>query len=179
MSNESPGSPIPTSPQRGTPQQSGSLARAEVLRDVVQHAAREQQALLAARPVRRSRAVRTAAVWLCVPALAFSAWSLIAQPAFLWGPPPAPLAAPRADANARMVLYLLAQRLEQYRAEEGAVPASLAVLGQDTEGVVYAAIGDTGWVLRGRERGREIVLRTGDDLDAFLGPSLRVLRGER
>jgi hypothetical protein len=78
-----------------------------------------------------------------------------------------------------MVLYLLAQRLEAYRAEEGDFPASLSVLGQETEGVVYAAIGDTGWVLRGRERGREIVLRAGEDLDAFLGPSLRVLRGER
>jgi hypothetical protein len=179
MSNESPRSPIPPSEQRGTPQQSGSLARAEVLRDVLQHAAREQQALLAAHPVRRSRLARAVAVWFCVPALAFSAWSLIAQPAFLWGPPPAPLPGPRADANARMVLYLLAQRLEAYRAEEGDFPASLSVLGQETEGVVYAAIGDTGWVLRGRERGREIVLHAGEDLDAFLGPSLRVLRGER
>jgi hypothetical protein len=115
----------------------------------------------------------------CVVGLGFTAYTLIAQPAFLYGRREVVRAPVVAEANDRMVLYFIALRLAEYHDAEGEYPGSLGAIGLSSEGVSYSLVGDTGFVLGAMERGRPLVLRSGEDLKAFAGASLNVLRGAR
>lgn len=152
--------------------------RSQAVREVMEQAASYRATKsVPLPPVTGARQLRKVAVWICTPLLAFSAYALIVQPEFLMGVKTKPRSAPVVDANSRMVLYLLAQRLEQYHADEGVYPQSLRAIGQETEGVTYTALGDTAYVLQAVDLGRDLVLRSGDDLGQFVGSSLHVLRG--
>jgi hypothetical protein len=79
-------------------------------------------------------------------------------------PPPTPEAA---EAGARRVLVFAAQVVEGRRAQTGRLPASLAEVGLHLPGVGYRLVGD-GFELNAQAAGAEIVLRSGEDRDAFL-----------
>lgn len=144
------------------------------LRDVMDHAVRMEREITAATKIRRSRAPRTAAVLTCCALIAASAYSLAARPAFIWGQS-APTEPAHADASLRLAIYLLAQRLEAFRAEAGEYPASLGDIGETLEGVRYTLVSDSVFELRSAAD-TALVLRSDAPVQPFLGNSIKMLQ---
>lgn len=152
------------------------LDRALAVRDVMEHAVKVQREITAPKRLQRSRARLVLGLVLCVPLLALSAYSWIAKPEIIWGPRPH-AGVPRREANARVAMFLVAQRLEAHRASEGSYPASLAAIGDGATGLSYRRLTDSTYELRDSTVGRGLVLRSGERPDVFLGNSLRVISG--
>jgi len=111
----------------------------------------------------------------CLLAVVFATYSWSARPEWIWGPHVNPEAAMvEHDADMRFGMYLLAQRIFQYRREFGSVPPSLLALGDALPGVRYEAVDDTGFVLR-YERSNPIILHSWDSMDDFLRNSLDIV----
>ena len=151
--------------------------RALLLRDVMDHAVRVQREITAPTPLRRRRAKKVLALTLCIPALAFCAYSWIFKPSFIWGTPERVLTPVEAEADARFGLYLVAQQLQTFRSRTGVFPAELAELGDVPAGIVYSLQADTLFELRTTALGEDVVLRSTDDADEFLASAIPVLRG--
>lgn len=117
-----------------------------------------------------------AVVTLCVAVLAFSAYSWIARPEFIWGARPAPMRPQRVEANMRVAMFLISQRLEAYREREGEYPESLRDVDADTS-FAYVLLDDSNYQLTGRAGSRQITLTANDDLRDFLGNSRDVIHG--
>jgi len=146
-----------------------------MLRDVMDHAVRVKREISEAKPLHRSRGLLVLGV--CLPLLAFSAYSFLARPAFIWGTPSV-IAPEQRDAGARVALFLLAQRLEAVRAARGDYPRSLAEIGEGTSGVEYRVSGDTLFELRVRTDSTSVlVFRSNDDAARFLGDSPTKIQG--
>jgi hypothetical protein len=145
------------------------------LRDVMDHAVRVQRENAEIRPLFRSR--RMLAVMICALLLAFSAYSAIVRPEFIWGP--AVVVAPeQADAGARMGMFLLAQRLEGVRAARGHYPESLNEVGEGASGVEYRVIGDSIFELRVKtDSASVLVFRSNENAARFLGDSPMRIQG--
>ena len=164
----------PQDPRRPTgsspsipPRKNAEVERALALRDVMDHAVRVQREISEAKPLHRRRGAMLALL-LCVPLLAFSIYSLVARPEFIWGAAPV-LPREQADANARIGLFLLAQRIEAVRAARGDYPESLTELGENFPGVTYAVVGDSAFELRAKaDSATEIVFNSRGDIRQFL-----------
>lgn len=156
----------------GTRSQSASPAdeRAAALRDVMDHAVKMQREVTAATPMRRSRVPRIVTLLSCIVLIAFSAYSLIARPVFIWGEPPR-MDPAHTDASTRLGMYLLAQRVEEFRAEAGEYPASLGDIGEAVEGVRYTLVSDSVFELRSTVD-TTLVLRSDAAVEPFLGNSI-------
>ena len=127
--------------------------------------------------VRRSRARPVLSIVLCTLLLAASAYSWIERPEHIWGPSgqaPSPVVE---RANARLMLVILAQRLEAVRARTGHYPLSLAEAGETVGGISYEVVGDTGFVLMARSAADTIVLRAHEDPNEFLGKTVELISG--
>ena len=130
-------------------------------------------------PVGRKKGKKALVVsLLCVPMIAFSVYSWIARPEFIWGPGVKPLPPARQEANIRFSMFLLAQRIETYRQSVGSYPLSLSEVGDSLEGVLYARV-DSVYELRAVDNGKPIVFRPDRSIDAFLGTSPLIIQGDR
>ena len=154
------------------------LERALALRDVMEHAVRVQREITAPKTIRKSRAGMVTAIALCVPLLGMSVFSWVAKPAAIWGPH-AIETSEREDANARFVVFVLAERIESYRQTEGAYPAALAAVGVTDSLVSYRLTSDSTFELQTRAAGRELVFRSSDPVEAFLGNSIGIVTGRK
>lgn len=151
------------------------MDRALALRDVMDHAVRVQRENADA-PLGTSRRLLLGLA-ICVPLLAFSAYSLAARPEFIWGPSVA-IPAEQRDAGVRMALFLLAQRIEAARAARGDYPVSLAEIGEAGAGVEYRLFGDTLFELRdASDAASGIVYRSNENPARFLGDSPMKIQG--
>jgi len=140
------------------------------------HAVRVHQEISEAKPIRRRGRI-IAATAVCAPLLAFSVYSMVARPEFIWGSRSV-LPPDQADANARVALFMLAQRIEGVRAQRGAYPASLAEIGEGTSTVQYRLLADSLFELRLRmDAAQEVVLLSNQDLRVFLGDSPQRIQG--
>lgn len=149
------------------------------LRDVMDHAVRVQREITQATPMTRPRAPRTFAIVVCVALIGASAYSLIARPEFIWG---RSLRQPDAarQASLRLGLYVLAQRIETFRAEHSRYPVALDELDGRVRGVHYAVISDTIFVLRTVAGGDTAVFRSDQPPATLLGPAVGAsVPGER
>src|SRR6185295_7703968 len=88
----------PRSPGGGTP---AEIERAMALRDVMQHAVREQREITDPKPLDRRRSRRIVVAIVCVALLALSAYSWLARPEFIWGPSARSVPVERRDASLR------------------------------------------------------------------------------
>jgi hypothetical protein len=142
------------------------------------HAVRVQREITAPSPVRASPWKKVGVALVCVPLLAFCVYSWWARPAWIWG---AARAVPvvEQDANLRFAMYLLAQRIESYRAAHGALPVSLDALQDSLPGVAYAMLSDSLFELTTSRAGAPIVFRSDDSVDAFLGNATAIVQGYR
>jgi hypothetical protein len=117
-------------------------------------------------------------VW--IPMLTFAAffftlYSYAAKPEWIWGPQVDPAAIEAThDADMRFAMFLLAQRIMDYRREFGTVPASLADVGDKLEGVKYVPLTDTSFSLR-YEAPIPIILYSTESMDAFLRNAVQVV----
>jgi hypothetical protein len=146
-----------------------------LLRDAVRHSVQiEREAALAMIP-KRSRAKPIALGLLLVLAAAFSAWSFVAKPAFIWGAGVTPISPERTEASARLAMYLQARRLDLYREREGEYPEALATVGGETS-LGYQRATDTSFVLTITIGGTRLELASGSDREAFLGNSRELIQ---
>jgi hypothetical protein len=172
-------------PTGGTPApgaKGGSqVDRALLLRDVMDHAVRVHKETTGPQGIGIGNGINRSVLLmaLCVPVLAFCVYSLVARPEFLWGPKSGPLPPVRQEANIRVAMFLLAQRLEAYRIAQGRYPATLAELGDSLPGVAYSLSSAGVYELRASENGSLIVHRSDQSLSALLGNSLNVIQGAR
>lgn len=170
---ERPGS-VP--PRLSKPATQAEVERALALRDVMDHAVRVQREISEAKPLYGSKRV-VAAMVICLPLLAFCIYSFVVRPDFIWGARAA-LPLPQRDANARVALFMLAQRLEAIRAERGGYPESLAEIGEEAPGITYTVTGDSVFELRFRaDSTAEVVYRSTEDAARFLGDSPLRIQG--
>lgn len=142
------------------------------LREVMDHAVRAERANRGPQVVHRGRGGQVFAVVACMALLTFSAWSFIARPAFIWG---ASTTMPVAQegANARVALFMLAERLRAFRAQAGYYPASLAEIGEQSASIRYRRLSDSLFELRTTLADSSAVVYQSDQpADAFLGNSL-------
>lgn len=141
-----------------------------LLRDAVRHSVQiEREAALATLP-KRSRAWPILLGVSSAAMLAFSAYSFVARPAFIWGSGASPVTAERTEASARLAMYLQARRLDLYRAREGEYPASLMDVGGETS-LGYQRVDDSTFVLTITTAGKRLELASRADREAFLGNS--------
>ena len=150
------------------------IERALLLRDAVTHAVRAEQETARPHARRQSRGGRMAVVALCAGLVAFCAWSFVQRPEFIWGPRAPAVPAERVEANVRMSMYLVARRAELQRAAHGDYPNALAEFSPDTA-LRYRASGEE-FEITGVANGRLLVLRSSDDLGAFLGNSADLIQ---
>jgi len=148
------------------------------LRDVMQHAVREQREITDPKPLDRRRSRRIVVAIVCVALLALSAYSWLARPEFIWGPSARSVPVERRDASLRFTMYLLARRIEAFRKSQGSYPASLDALGPAPAGISFHALGDSAFELRATNNGTPIVFRSQDAPDAFLRGSPRIIGGD-
>jgi len=148
------------------------------LRDVMQRAVEQQREITAPKPLRGSgRAVALSILLLLLAGLCAYSW--IERPEFIWGPNPKNVPPARQEANLRVAMYLLAQRVATYRAQTGYLPESLAPIGDSIDGVSYHVVHDTVFELRGLAAGKAVTLRSDQSLDAFLGNSFQIIQGHQ
>lgn len=171
------------SPAAGLPAVPGSgqakVDRAMLLKDVMDHAVRVHKETTGPQGVGKGSSVNRSVVLaaVCVPLLAFCVYSWVARPEFLWGPKSGPLPAVQQEANVRFAMFLLAQRIQAYRAAQGHYPATLGELGETVPGVTYSLGNDGVFQIRASENGKAIEYRSDQSLNAFLGNSFNVIQG--
>jgi hypothetical protein len=146
------------------------------VRDVMHHAVKVHREITEAKPFRTSRVRTVLLAIVMVPLLALCAYSWFARPVLIWGVATR-ISPVRLEANARVTMVLLAQRLDGHRDADGNYPKSLALIGEQSTGVGYRLLSDSVFELRSNGGGRELVLRSNDRRDAFLGNSLEVIAG--
>jgi hypothetical protein len=150
------------------------------LRDVMEHAVRETRAVATAKPMQsyRTRPIILAAI--AVPAVLLCAYVFIARPEFMYGPEPAAIPAVRREAYTRFAMYLITQRLLEYREVNRRLPESLEVTGERWDGIAYRLLNDSVFELRALgDSGKPIVLRSDQRLDPFLGNSVTMIKRRR
>lgn len=105
----------------------------------------------------------------------FTIYSYSARPAWIWGPQVDPdQAAATHDADMRFAMFLLAERIFEYRQDNGTVPATLADLGDRIDSVKYVPLTDTSFSLR-YEAPRPIIYYSTESMDAFLRNAVDVV----
>lgn len=151
------------------------MERALALRDVMDHAVKVHQEGAAKPTGRRSRGRLGLMLALCVPLLAFSAWSWVARPEIIWGAAAAVSPAER-EGHLRLTMFFLAQRLEAARRQSGRYPVTLGEIGETSTTVSYRLVDDSSFTLSASLGDRQLLLNSRQPLDQFLGSNIRLLR---
>lgn len=154
------------------------VERAIALRDVMDHAVRVQKEISGVKRLGPSRARLILTAVICVPLLALCVYSFAARPAFIWGAVEE-LPVVQREAGLRLGMFLIAQRLEAFRAETGHYPAALGDIGEAVEGLQYRVVSDSLFELRSDQAGPPIVFRSDASVDVFLGSSVTVIQDRR
>lgn len=150
----------------------GELDR--LLHEAVRHSVQLERELLEI-PGPAPRRTGPVIAVLCAILLAASAASFVFRPEFIWGKRVASLTPQRSEANGRLAMFLLARRLDLYRAREGEYPERLTEIGGDVA-IGYRLIDPAKFELSWHVNGRTLVLASDDDRDAFLGNSLQLVQ---
>lgn len=155
------------------------LEKQAALRDVMEHAVRTTRAVANAKPMVswRSRPIILGA--LAVVCASLTAYVFIARPDFVWGSDPSALPASQREAGVRLGMYFLAQRLEQYRADETSLPENLDFTNESWPGITYSLVSDSVFELRATVDSVEVVFRSDQPVDQFLGSSMQRVRRQR
>ena len=171
----------PRPPTPGRPEKGGrpSVERAEALRDVMAHAVEvEKVTRRSSGPPGDSGARRVVALAFAMLLLGFTIYTYLARPEFIWGPNVTAVSDVRRDANLRFTMFLLARRIEAYRAASHAYPADLlAVTSAPPAGVTYVRVSDNVFELKATEGNREVTFRSDEPTDRFLGQTPSVVAG--
>jgi hypothetical protein len=85
------------------------------------------------------------------------------------------------DASLRLGMAMQFQRIDRYRQANGRLPQSLDEVGAPMQGITYERVGADQFVLRGRNGGVSLTLRSTDPVREFVANSYTVIqrRGQR
>lgn len=150
-------------------------SRASALQDAITHSVgadrefKKQSAVVAGRR-------QTGLIVLAVVMGAFSAYSFIAKPAFIWGAPVAAPAPAVQEAHLRMSMFLFGMRVDRYRFANRAYPQTLAEMGDSIRGISYQRLSDSTFELRGKAANREVVFRNDMREGDFLGNARELIQ---
>jgi hypothetical protein len=144
-----------------TGQEGGQAYVKEIMRREVEEA--QAAAAARARPAARARRGRTVALALAPLVVLLSGWNVYRLTHRA-------AAATTAEelATGRFAIYLVASGVDAFRAERGALPADLAAIGAEDEGVEYART-ETGYQLRAAVGDSVFTYRSGESLEPFRG----------
>jgi hypothetical protein len=155
-----------------------SVERAMALRDVMSHAVEvEKEVRKSSAPPGAGGAGRTVMLTLSLGLLAFTVFAYTTKPEFIFGADPTKVPEVRRDANLRFTMYLLSLRVESFRDSSKRLPDDLSVIVGAPKGVAYARISDSLFELRARDGAKEIVFRSDEPANRFLGESPKILAG--
>jgi hypothetical protein len=164
-----------SAPRKSLPLRSDDdVERAMALRDVMEHVVDVSKA---PPPMKTKRKRRVVAVVLCVLLLAASAVSWLARPEWIWGPSGEPVSPVLDRASARMSMAVIAQRLKDVRAQTGEYPVGLEEIGESGNGIQYALVDDTTFVLSAQTALDSVVYRSNQPIEELLGRSVELLSG--
>lgn len=102
-------------------------------------------------------------------------WIWMAKPEAIFGPKPVKLSPTQELAETRYALFLTRQRIEEYQATNGALPAALSDLPRTEEGIHYSVAGSD-YTISAHAGRDSLVLTNRMDADSFLGDALQVLQ---
>jgi hypothetical protein len=157
-----------------------SVERAMALRDVMSHAvAVEKEVRKAGGPPRESRVGKAILMTLSVAIIGFTGFAYLSKPEFIFGADPNNVPEVRRDANVRFTMYLLSRRVESFKKSDASrkYPNDLSVILGAPKSITYSKLTDDVFELRAKEGDKEIVFRSDEPVDRFLGQSPRVLSG--
>lgn len=174
-----PSRTLPARPSGAQRIDADELEKQAALKDVMDHAVRHTRAVTMAKPMVSYRARPIVLGALAALTMAFSVYVRVAKPDFIWGPDPAKLPAAQRDAGLRFGMFLLGQRIEQYRAARGAYPPSLDYLDATWAGMTYRVLNDSTFEIRTRGDTADVVFRSDLPVDRFLGQSVNIIRPRR
>ena len=149
------------------------------LRDVMEHAVRETRAVATAKQMVSWRAQPIVLAVTAAVCFAFAVYAQVAHPDFVFGPDPARAPAAQREAGLRFGMYLLGQRLQQFRQLQGRLPQSLDNLDESYQGITYTVLSGSIFELRTVLNGAAIVYTSDQPVDAFLGSSINLVRRRR
>lgn len=164
----------PSGAQRAVDQD--EVEKQAALRDVMEHAVRHTRAVTMAKPMVSWRAQPIMLAAAAAVSVVFAAYANIARPDFVFGSAPSGMPAEQREAGMRFGMYLLGQRLEQYRTERGTLPPNLDYLDETWPGISYQALSASTFELRSRIDSTVVVFRSDQPVDEFLGSSLNFIR---
>ena len=172
------GRPSSTNRPRNSTNQPVGNARASALRDAVAHAVETDREFKKKGSLTGGsrRAGRYAIIAIAVVVTLYS-W--IGRPQFIWGAPAALPSPEVQNADLRMSMYFFAIKVERYRKQHGAYPASLRDVGDSVPGLRYALLNANTYELRGTAANREVVLRSGMAGAEFLGNAKELIQTRR
>lgn len=148
------------------------------LRDVMSHAVEvEREVRRASRPPSESRVGRMMMLTFSVALLAFTVFAYATKPEFLFGADPNRVPEVRRDANIRFTMYLLSRRVESYKKASHRYPDDLSAIAGAPKGVSYTRLSDDVFELRARDGSKDVVFRSDEPADRFLGQSPKILSG--
>jgi hypothetical protein len=153
-----------------------SVDRAMALRDVMAQAVETEKEFRKS-SVPKSSGGRGAMLTMSLGLLVFTLFAYLAKPEFIFGANPNNVPAVRRDANVRFTIYLLSRRVESYKNAANKYPDDLSPIAGAPSNVKYARLSDTIFELRASDGSKEIVFRSDEPADRFLGKSPSVLSG--
>jgi hypothetical protein len=153
-----------------------SVDRAMALRDVMAHAVDAEKEFRKS-SVPKASSGRGAMLTLSFGLIAFTLFAYMAKPEFIFGANPNNVPEVRRDANVRFTIFLLSRKLETYKNASKQYPADLSPIAGAPANVKYARLSETTFELRASDGSKEIVFRSDEPLDRFLGQSPKILSG--
>jgi len=151
------------------------------LKDVMEHAVRQTRAVAAAKPMKSYRWRPIVLGALAISSVLFATFAIVVRPAFIYGADPSAVPAIRRDAYARFAMYLLMQRVLEYRAGNGRYPETLEQMGESWQGISFRMVNDSVFELRADSSlaGAPLVLRSDQRVDPFIGRGVSLIRRRR
>jgi hypothetical protein len=172
--------PSPKGPPGDKGKSRGSVERAMALRDVLKGAVElEKEVRKASGPPRESRLGKNILMALSVGIMAFTGFAYVSRPEFIFGADPTNVSEVRRDANVRFTMYLLSRRVESFKATDASrkYPESLSAIVGAPKGVSYAKLTEDLFELRAKDGEKEIVFRSNEPAERFLGQAPKILSG--
>ena len=114
--------------------------------------------------------------YMFIVVVAFGLYALAAQPTWLITPPPPPESPRIVEASLRVAMWQQALHVERYRDEKGRLPVDLGQAGApNMAGVSYHQIGEESYLITGSNGNADLVLRSEEPFEDFLGESMKTL----